>query len=146
MILINPPKTLYLLIGHFPLLLLHAVLYFFLCRFFQDICMYNLQEFYVRGLLYVFVSLLILNTAWLFILRTGVKGQPRHLVDPELTWAKNNSLFAVLGLMFAMGMRCIGLSLEGNLLVIAAMILVNNAVNFIYTGQNYILGDAFGGA
>lgn len=108
--------------------------------------MYNLQEFYVRGLLYVFVSLLILNIIWLSILRTGAKDEPRQLVNPELTWAKNNGLFAALGLMFAIGMHYIGLSLEGDLLIITAMILVNNAVNFIHTGQNYILGDAFGGA
>lgn len=146
-IFINPPKTLYLIIFHFPMLFLHAVFFFFLCRFYQDICSYGLNELYVRGMIFVFVCLLFLNVVWLCFLRTGPKNGPRPFRPPESTWLTNNLIFGAVSFVFLASLPCYRLfSNEINLLIVTVLILGNSGLNFIYTGRNYILGDAFGGA
>jgi hypothetical protein len=146
MILLNPPGTTGLLVLHFPILILHAVHFFFLCRFFQDLCLNGLYQTYLSGLTWVFVSLLALNVVWLFLLRSGPKEGTPRMKYPELMWAISNTVFGGAGLVFLFFLHCLGLSNEWGLFIVTALILGNTAVNFIYTGQNYILGDAFGGA
>jgi GNAT superfamily N-acetyltransferase len=146
-IFLNPPKTLYLLVFHFPILTLHAVLYFFLCRFYQDICLNGLYESYVEGLMWVFIVLLTLNVAWLvFLLRVGPNGKRGRFIPPERLWAINNSTFAVAGLIFVTLLCCFHPPIEWSLFIATALILSNSGVNFSVTRRNYILGDAFGGA
>jgi GNAT superfamily N-acetyltransferase len=146
MIFLNPPKTWHLLTLHFPLLLLHGALFFFLCHSYQDICLKGLNEPYVYGLLIVFITLLLLNLIWLCCLRVGEKDGPKSLRPPERFWAINNSTFAGIGLAFGLLLHCLNLGAEYKLLIVTLLILANNAVNFATTGRNYILGDALGGA
>jgi hypothetical protein len=138
-ILLTVPNTRVMLFFHFPMLILHAVLFFFLCRFYQSVST-SLDPSYISGLLTVFIILLAMNVVWLIFLRQG-----RNDKGPEVAWILNNLAFAGLA---ALGM-CLfcryapSPSLE--LSIVAGLLLTNSALDFFLTGGNYFLGDAFGG-
>jgi GNAT superfamily N-acetyltransferase len=136
----RPPNTTSLLLFHFPLLILHAVLFFFLCRFYQDICTYGLHDSYVLGLLLVFTFLLVLNVAWLTLLR--MKRVDR---GPEFLWMANNIAFAVLGIVAYQVFYHCHVEVNTQLVLTGLLILSNSILDFALTGGTYFLGDAFSG-
>jgi hypothetical protein len=139
-ILLDPPNTRLLLFVHFPLLILHAVLFFFLCRFYWDICVNGLYDSYVSGLLTVFTFLLVLNIGWLYLLR-----RKRTDRGPEFSWMVNNIVFALLGVLSLWLFYSCPLGSDTELLIAAMLVLANSALDFVLTGGSYFLGDAFGG-
>jgi GNAT superfamily N-acetyltransferase len=137
---LQPPNTRSLLFFHFPLLILHAVLFFFLCRFYQDICTNGLHDSYVLGLLIVFTFLLALNVAWLTLLR--MKRVDR---GPEFLWMANNIAFALLGIVAYQVFYHCHVEVNTQLFLTGLLVLSNSILDFLLTGGTYFLGDAFGG-
>jgi GNAT superfamily N-acetyltransferase len=136
----NPPPTGELLMFHFPALIAHAILFFFLCRVYQGICANGLNDGDARGFTLMFVVLLWWNVIWLNVLRQG-----RSDPGPERFWIKNNRYFAVLGtLALCLFYLCPVLG-KWELSMAVTILLANDAIDLFGTSHAYILGDAFGG-
>ena len=75
---LDPPSRRWLVVAHFPLLFLHAVLFYILCRIYQDICLFGLRPHYSSSFVLAYGGLLILNVVWLLLLRQrGRTPEPR---------------------------------------------------------------------
>ncbi len=137
---LDPPRRWVLVVIHFPILFLHAVLFFFLCRYFQDMCMRGIRDSYARGYIVVYIILLLLNVLWLRFLM-----YKRTDKGPEWVWIRNNGVFAVAGIVALIIFDCHALSTERQLSIASGLFLLNSIVDFIKTRGAYILRDAFGG-
>jgi len=139
-IALKPPKTRDLLLGHFPALVLHAVLFFFLCRFYQDVCLNGLKGSYVQGLVLVFSCLMSLNVLWLAVLR-----RKRKDPGPEFIWIANNAVFAALGIVYLEEWHGFDVHPQLSLAIALLLLLLNSTIDLLAAGRSYILGDSFGG-
>jgi len=139
-IMLDPPKRWVLVLVHFPLLFLHAVLFFLLCRFYQDICMKGLSDLYSFGFIFVYTCLLTLNAVWLLLLM-----YKRTDKGPERLWIANNAVFAILALISLRVFPGPCVTSEHQLLIASGLFLVNSVIDFVKAKGAYILPDAFGG-
>jgi GNAT superfamily N-acetyltransferase len=135
---LNPPKRWHIVIIHFPLLFSHAVLFFFLCRIFQDICERGLQQPDGAHFILTYTTLLFLNIGWLAsMLNKKEKG-------PESLWFYNNLYFAVAGgACFLIFWHChvaawLALSIS------AVLVLLNSVIDLAWASRAYILRPAGG--
>jgi len=95
-------------IAHLPVLLLHAFLFYILCRIEYEMdSIENLWKLF-DVFVYLYVALLVINSIWLKALLIG-----RENKEPEAIWIKNNiiSSFFILSVML--------------------FLVLNNVINFI---------------
>jgi GNAT superfamily N-acetyltransferase len=137
---LDPPKRWVLVLVHFPLLFLHAVLFFFLCRFYQDICVNGLRHGYAFGFILVYLFLLGLNVGWLFLLEYN-----RTDKGPESLWIRNNAAFMIAGVICLVTLEHYHVTSEWELFSASGLFLLNSVVDFIRARGTYILSDAVSG-
>jgi hypothetical protein len=124
-----------LMLYHFPIALIHAVLFFFICEAFVEITA-SAQPAHNPVIHFVglYVALLLLNGLWL------LKVTPKENPGPAKTvWATNNLIFGVLGfgVLLAFGIW----SFSVNILLIAACVLfiINSVRDLRKAAAYYIL-------
>ncbi len=137
---LDPPSRRILVIAHLPLLFLHAVLFYVLCRIYQDICMFGLKPHYASSFVQAYGALLTLNVAWLLLLR-----HKRQDTGPERLWISNNILFAIAAFVWLALFKHSQISPEIQLFVACGLFFANSAIDLLKASHAYVMRDAFGG-
>ena len=104
---LRPVSRRSLVLLHFPILFLHSLFYFLLCRLHLD--MHDSFEHF-KWFIGLYSLLLVLNAAWMLVLMAG-----RLDAKPEDFWMWNNLTFAVLGIVLMVIAQ--SLSLPGSLVL-----------------------------
>jgi hypothetical protein len=137
---LDPPSRKWLVIAHFPLLFLHAVLFYILCRIYQDICIYGLKPHYSSSFVEAYGGLLALNVVWLLLLR-----HKRQDTGLEKLWMVNNAVSAMAAFAWLAAFKHCNISPEVQLFVASALFAMNSAIDLFGASHAYIMRDAFGG-
>jgi hypothetical protein len=134
---LEPPKRKTLML-HIALLFVVPLLFYFLCRIFQDlVTSLSLAQFNKRFLL-VYGVLLLANSGWLALLTYRL---PKH---PERFWMINNFIFGVLAFCGVVAAKFshyeLTIAYAG-----CALLLANSLIDLLLSSEVYFLGDAYTG-
>ena len=126
---------------HFPIALLHAVLFYYLCQAFVDMVAAG-PEVESRAMAYhaarfvlLYASLLLLNAVWLFWI-TPRRTRQR---SPGGIWAYNNIGFFVLVIVAFAVCRSAGLPNLLLILLACALFIANSVIDLALAAKYYIL-------
>jgi hypothetical protein len=135
--ILQPPKRKTLML-HIALLFVVPLLFYFLCRIFQDLVnSLSLAQFNKRFLL-VYGILLMANSGWLVLLTHKLSR------NPERFWMINNFLFgiAALGGVVAASFGHYELTIA---YTSCLLLLANSLIDLLFSSEVYFLGDAYAG-
>jgi hypothetical protein len=134
---LQPPKRKTLML-HIAFLFVVPLLFYFLCRIFQDlVTSLSLAQFNKRFLL-VYGILLLANSGWLALLTHKLSR------NPERFWMINNFSFGTLAFC------CTVVARFGHYELIIAyasciLLLANSLIDLLLSSEVYFLGDAYSG-
>lgn len=131
---------------HFPITLLHAVLFFVLCDIYRSMAKASLSES-VKPLVDRFalftIILLALNGVWLLLtflpIHLGKPGAERDETRPAVVWATLNIVFSLLAAGWIYGLApAITSSMTLVLTVVSVLFLLNSVLDLGSTASSYI--------
>ena len=123
-----------LVLLHFPILFLHSLLFFLLCRLHHDM---RDSLVYFNWFIGLYSGLLTLNAAWMLILMKG-----RLNTKPELFWMWNNLIFGLLAFLLMLIARPVGLPASSVLWMASGLFFINSAIDLGFMPRAYILGES----
>ncbi|HKW64355.1 MAG TPA: hypothetical protein VJN89_17520 [Candidatus Acidoferrum sp.] len=122
-----------LVLFHFPVLFLHSLLFFILCRL--QFNMHNSFDHF-NPFIGLYSLLLTLNAAWMLILTKG-----RLDTRPESFWMWNNFTFGFLGFLLMLIARVLSQAGAPVLWGASALFFVNSAIDLSFMPRAYIMGE-----
>jgi len=133
-----------LMVCHFPIVVIHAILFFVVCQVFADLAvehdaltnpghLANLES----ELVLVYGILLTLNGVWLIAMTDHRDPMPGYF------WGINNVVFVALGIVVWFGLpQMIHISHATLTVVALALLIANGAVDLRFTAPYYLLFDS----
>ncbi len=125
---------------HFPLVLIHALLFYCLCQAYVDIASSTAsldsglaRELATRFALF-YTGLLVVNGAWL-LLGFG----PRDSSTAEWIWGWNNLVFATLAVAAWVAFEVLGIPAAAFIALICTIFVANSVVDLWRASAHYIL-------
>jgi hypothetical protein len=132
-VLIHPDRSRITTTVHLPILLVHALLFYTLCRMEQGIKSVKALWGTMPLFTFLYCGLLVLNAVWLVFL---IKGRDHKY--PEIIWIWNNSIWAVVVLATTLAWRYFGFP---NLIAFAAVfffLFINSIHDLSKTAESYL--------
>lgn len=126
---------------HFPLALLHALVFYYVCGAFVDLAGLRAgldsQAAANRGSYFValYAALLFLNALWL------LRITPRSAPKPGRFWAYNNLIFAALVTMLLATFRIVAFANVAFLEVASGLFILNSLIDLRKAARYYILTE-----
>ena len=118
---------------HFPLLIIHAFLFYCLCRLHGELSDPKLFDDKSRLFVYWYAGFLLFNSAWLFTLIRSQKDN-----EPEKTWIFNNASSATAALAIFFVLEWFNSPLTTSLPLVSLVFLYNSFVDLWRTAETYI--------
>jgi len=118
---------------HFPLLIIHAFLFYCLCRLHGELSDPKLFDARSRLFVYWYSGFLLLNSAWLFTLIWSQKDN-----EPERKWMVNNAKSAIAALATFFILEWFNAPLTTSLPLVSLVFLYNSFVDLWRTSETYI--------
>jgi len=118
---------------HFPILLLHAMAFYFLCRLHSDMISPTQFDNNVVFFIWGYVAFLLLNVIWLLWLVWR-----REDRRPEMIWIVNNAVTALIGLGAFWGLRLVIADASLIFLLTCIVFVANSLIDLWGTADTYI--------
>ncbi len=131
---------------HFPIVMVHAMLFYTICQIFDDLATYRLELpaqapavhaatahvwHLETRLVVIYGALLALNAIWL------MSSTDRRDPMPGWFWALNNSLFFVLAVVAWFALHDASEALRVG--IVAALFATNGVIDLVFTSEYYVL-------
>jgi hypothetical protein len=126
---------------HFPIAVVHAILFYVACRLFEDVAGAKTgqrADHLLTELVFIYGGLLLLNGVWL----ASMTSRSRPI--PGMFWASNNLLFVAAAAVTWFGILGIGVSVSRSMLcaIVLSVFVLNGAVDLYVTSPYYVLFDS----
>jgi hypothetical protein len=126
-----------LMLYHFPIALLHAVLFFFICEAFVEMTLRaQSANSPVVHFVAIYAALLLLNALWLFAITPSDRPGPARTV-----WARSNLAHAALAFAVLAAFGLCDFSVVALLIAACAIFTFNSVIDLHQAAEYYILFD-----
>jgi hypothetical protein len=124
-----------LMLYHFPITLIHAVLFFFICEAFVEMAA-SVQTEHGPAIHFVviYAALLLINAVWLFAITPKSNPWPGRKV-----WATSNLIHALIVFGVLTAFWIFGFSIVALLIATCALFVLNSVIDLHQAAEYYIL-------
>jgi hypothetical protein len=124
-----------LMLCHFPIALIHAILFFFICEAFVEMAASSQSAHSpVVHFVALYATLLLLNALWLYGITPRDKPWPARKV-----WARSNLTHALLVVMVLIAFGVWSLSIPALLVTACGLFTLNSVIDLHQAAEYYIL-------